>query len=219
MYISGQKTVGQCTYNIDSRYSTKIPTTLSPKGRIFMKIRDIPNFIDLPLVFKPDIVIHNSDESFTDALFQSIKHKVGKVYAVNCVTDKAIPIPLGFRDHQYTSHHIMKAVLAEPQPSRDIKCLVNFLIATNVPVRQKAFDFFKNNPLCLVQDYVNYEFRKSMTFTDAETQTRRVAFYRTLRTCEFAICPPGTGIDTHRIYDCILCGVIPIVLTSPLVRL
>jgi hypothetical protein len=219
MYISGQKTVGQCTYNIDSRYPTKVPPALSPKGRIFMKVCDIPAFIRLPLLFKPDVVVHNSDESFTEQLYNSIKHKAGNVYAVNCVTDNAIPIPLGFRDHQYTSHHIIKSVLAEPQPSRDIKCLVNFLIATNSPVRQAAFDFFKDNPACLVQDYVTYNTGKSFAFTDPETQSKRVEFYRSLRKCEFAICPAGTGIDTHRVYECILFGVIPIVLTSPLDRL
>jgi hypothetical protein len=35
-----------------------------------------------------------------------------------------------------------------------------------------------------------------------------------LSTCKFAICPPGNGIDSHRIWECYYLDVIPIVLKS-----
>ena len=139
-----------------------------------------------------------------------------RIFAVNSVTPNGIQLPLGFRDHQYTSHHIMTSILSEPPVERVIKCLVNFLISTNSKIRQPVFDYFKDKSFCTVQDYVNYNFVKSLMHSDSETMSHRVNFYRTLKRTKFAICPQGTGIDTHRVYECILFSVIPIVITSPL---
>jgi hypothetical protein len=89
------------------------------------------------------------------------------------------------------------------------------LIGTNPGERQAVYDLFKNNPHCLVQhDYMHYQ--KSMHFQDDDNQRRRLEFYRTLKRCKYAICPQGTGIDTHRVYECVNLGVIPIVRSSPL---
>jgi len=217
MLISGEAVAEQCKWNIDNRYPIRVWSLLpQTDDRIFMKVDDIPTFLAMKHTALLDIVIHNSDEAFTPELYNKLKPFARKIYAVNCVTPGVIPIPLGFRDHQYTSHHVITSVLKEPTPPRDIKCLVNFLIATNTLARQKAFDHFKNNPACLVQDYITYDPKKSFAFKSPETAQKRVNFYRTLKRCEFAICPPGTGLDTHRIYECILFGVIPIVLSSPL---
>jgi hypothetical protein len=217
MLISGEAIVEKCKWNIDSRYPIRVWSLVPNTGdRIFMKVSDISTFIGMAPTALLDVVVHNSDEPFTEELYNKLKPFARNIYAVNRVTSGAIPIPLGFRDHQYTSHHVITSVLKEPTRPKDIKCLVNFLIATNPPARQKAFDHFKSNSECLVQDYITYDPQKSFAFKSPETAQKRVDFYRTLKRCEFAICPPGTGLDTHRVYECILFGVVPIVLTSQL---
>jgi hypothetical protein len=55
--------------------------------------------------------------------------------------------------------------------------------------------------------------------SDSETMSHRVNFYRTLKRTKFAICPQGTGIDTHRVYESLLCGATPVVLRNPLSNL
>jgi FkbM family methyltransferase len=40
-------------------------------------------------------------------------------------------------------------------------------------------------------------------------------YLQNLANCKYAICPPGYGIDCHRIYECYIFDVIPIVLRSP----
>lgn len=221
MFISGQLIQSECRWNIDDRYPIRL-WVLSPMvregDRVFMKHCDIPKFIGYvkSLPVKVDAVIHNSDESFTDDDYERIKPYVRNVYAVNSVSSSVHKLPLGFRDHQYTSHFIMKSVSDEDEQPRTITCLVNFLISTNCQERQRAYDFFKNKPFCTVQDYITYDFGKSLNHTHPETMEKRADFYRTLKRTRFAICPPGTGIDTHRVYECIYFGVIPIVLSSPL---
>jgi hypothetical protein len=221
MFISGELFQQKCKWNIDNRYPIrkwKMFLEIKKGDRIFMKLNDIPSFLCLAKsIFVPlDIVIHNSDESFTQEMFNMLKPYARRIYAVNCLTPYAISLPLGFRDHQYTSHHTLKRVMAEPPVERSIKCLVNFLISTNPSIRQPVFDFFKDKSFCTVQDYTSYDYQKSLSHSDSETMQRRIDFYRTLKRTKFAICPQGTGLDTHRVYECIVLGVIPIVLSSPL---
>lgn len=221
MFISGQLIQSQCRWNLDDRYPIRkwmLSIMVNTGDKVFMKHSDIPKFIEYAklLPVKVDAVIHNSDESFTHETYELIKPFVQNVYAVNCVTPLATILPLGFRDHQYTSHHIMNSIADEPDVPRSILCLVNFLISTNIEARQKAFNTFKDQQFCTVQDYINYDFGKSLSHSLPETMEKRVEFYRTLKKTKFAICPPGTGIDTHRVYECIFFGVIPIVISSPL---
>ena len=58
-----------------------------------------------------------------------------------------------------------------------------------------------------------------MSFKDPETIQKRRNFYKTLKRTKFAICPFGTGKDTHRVYECLLFDVVPIVKTSFLDKL
>ena len=218
MFLSGAYYQEQCKWNLDNRYPIRRWSSvleLKTGDSVFLKVSDIPYFLSLHPIRPVSLVVHNSDESFTDELYFRVRPFVTEVSAVNCVTRYAKQLPLGLRDHQYTSHHVLRAVMAEPAVPRDVLCLVNFLIATNPGERQSVYDMFKNNSRCLVQhDYMHYQ--KSMHFQDADNQRRRLEFYRTLKRCKYAICPAGTGIDTHRVYECINLGVIPIVRSSPL---
>ena len=223
MYVSGELFQEKCRWNIDSRYPIrkwKLMLELKKSDRIFMKLNDIPFFISIvkslliPVPF--DLVIHNSDKPFTQQLYNELKPFARRIYAVNNECPYAITLPLGFRDHQYTSHHSLKSVIVEPPVERSIKCLVNFLISTNPSIREPVFNFFKDKSFCTVQDYTSYNYQKSLTHSDSETMQRRIDFYRTLKRTKFAICPRGEGLDTHRVYECVALGVIPIVMSSPL---
>lgn len=203
MFISGHFIQSKCRWNIDDRYPIRkwvLTIAVHPGDKVFMKHCDIPIFIKyakMLLPIKVDVVIHNSDESFTTDDYNQIRPYVQNVYAVNCVTPLAKQLPLGFRDHQYASHHVLKSVADEPEVPRTITCLVNFLISTNPSVRQKAYDYFKDKSFCTLQDYTTYDFGKSLNHFLPETMEKRVEFYRTLKRTKFAICPQGTGIDTH----------------------
>jgi hypothetical protein len=221
MLVSGQLIQQVCEWNIDPRYSIRkwvFKHEVKNGDRVFMKLDQIPYFINIvsQLTNKVIAVIHNSDTSFTDDMLAAINPYVLKVYAVNCITDRAIRLQLGFRDHQYTSHHIIKKIADEPELPRTIKCLVNFLISTNKTLREPVFDMFKDKAFCTVQDYTQYSYPQSLDHSNTETMEKRAQFYRTLKQSKFALCPQGEGMDTHRVYECILFGVIPIVVSSPL---
>jgi len=218
MFLSGHYFQQKCKWNLDNRYPIRKWSSIFELARgdsVFLKVCDIPQFVAMRLPKNVELVVHNSDESFTDELYEFVKPYVTKVSAVNCVTKRATQLPLGLRDHQYNSHHVLSAIINEPEVPRDILCVVNFLIQTNTSERQYVYDLFKDNKLCSVDHGYMY-YSKSFAFNDEETQTRRVDFYRKLKRSKYALCPAGTGIDTHRVYECIYLGAIPIVKTSPL---
>jgi hypothetical protein len=221
MFLSGHHFQKQCKWNLDNRYPLRIWGPLNPVKHgdsVFLKVSDIPYFIRNHPGILVSLIVHNSDESFTDNLYARVKSYVTDVSAVNCVSRHAKQIPLGLRDHQYASHHILRSVINEPEVPRTTLCLVNFLISTNPAERQAVYEMFKNNQHCLVQDqYIHFHTpNKTIRFSDPEIQRIRLEFYRTLKRCNYALCPPGTGLDTHRVYECIHLGVIPIVRSSPL---
>jgi len=220
MFLSGHHFQQTCRWNLDNRYPLRIwgpLNTVKHGDSVFLKVSDIPYFIRNHPGILVSLIVHNSDESFTDNLYARVKPYVTDVSAVNCITRHAKQIPLGLRDHQYASHHVLRAVMSEPPVPRTTVCLVNFLISTNPLERQAVYEMFKNNRHCLVQhEYMTYDKMQSLNFSHPETQRRRVEFYRTLKGCKYALCPPGTGLDTHRVYECIHLGVIPIVRSSPL---
>ena len=213
MYISGQFFHAQCQWNLDDRYPIVFQKDyISTDDKVFMKMSDIPLFLSSS-VKNVDIIIHNSDETFEQIHYEQLKNNVNTIYSVNCnvVAVNVVQIPLGFRDDMYTSHSVMKNEYGCNKP---ILCLVNFLIATNTTERQKVHDLFSEKSFVTVQDYYKYDFQKSLQHNDTDTQSIRKTFYETLSKTKFAICPPGTGQDTHRVYECLFYGVVPIVKSS-----
>jgi hypothetical protein len=52
-----------------------------------------------------------------------------------------------------------------------------------------------------------------------KNETNFESYLDNLSSYKYAICPPGNGIDSHRIWECLYLNVIPIVLRSPFTEL
>ncbi len=222
--VTGNSFKDLCKYNLDDRYPL-IPydDTLNEGDRVFLKVKDITNFIMKPPPKKLTLIVANNDETFNDHYMGLVKPYVTEVYAVNSSAKGAIQIPMGFRDSQYTPHKVMYDIEAEPSQERDILCLVNFLMATtNLRVtaeesrgeRQRALDAFTGKDWATISDYIKYDFYKSMDHSAEDIKQKRLDYYRQLKKTKFVICPPGAGMDTHRIYESLFFGCIPVIKTS-----
>jgi len=221
--ITGQAFHDLCKYNLDDRYPIKKYDNVKEDDLVFLKVRDITSFVMNPPGKKVRLVVANNDETFTDHYMGLVKPYTTEVYAVNSSAEGAIQIPMGFRDSQYTPHKVMFDIKNEPGGERNILCLVNFLMATtNLTVtskesrgeRQRALDAFTGKDWVSISDYIKYDFGKSLNHSDEETQRRRVEYYQQLKKTKFVICPPGAGMDTHRVYESLFFGCIPVVKTS-----
>jgi len=216
--LSGAAFKAECKYNLDDRYKIiPIDDKLEEGDRVFMKMGDIHTITDTPPSKKITLVIHNTDETFDDNMMEEVKPYVVGVYAVNCSAKDAKQIPLGFRDDQYTPHKVLHDVLNDTSKSseKEILCFVNFNLDTNGGERTTAMNYFKEKPWATLNEaYMKMKGHNAISYHAPKIQDMRVEFYTTLKKTKFVICPPGNGRDTHRVYETLFYGAVPVIKTS-----
>lgn len=116
----------------------------------------------------------------------------------------ALPLGLGATSDPVTlSHDQIVAGRTQGIP-RNKWLYVNFRPETNASVRQPIFDYFA-------------QFSESESWITMEKGVASVGnkgFLQQLLTHRFVLCPPGNGVDTHRMWETLAAGAIPVVLRS-----
>ncbi len=160
------------------------------------------------------LITHNSDcSSFTQSFYQKTlvqdvieMRNLVKWYACNlseCGFGKIEPIPIGFEN---TRWHPKK---------RDILKRVKEEFDQN-PVQRSLTPFACFNPKTYPQERENLQHLINGGYIDANSANcvngvRYEEYIRNLFTHRFCLCPRGNGIDTHRMWEALYCGCIPIV--------
>jgi hypothetical protein len=210
-YISGEAFKNICKYNLDDRYTLiPIDSNLKENDRVFIKQSDIDALIKANPAKKVTLVVHNTDETFDDVQMDRVRQYANKVYAANSSAKDAIQMPLGFRDDQYTPHKVLDE--QKNSEKRDILCLLNFSIGTGNNERSDALNAFKDY-IWAVKNTNNTP-GLHLEHNNNETINLRKEFYKTLNKTKFVICPFGAGKDTHRVYEALFFGAIPIIKSS-----
>lgn len=142
-------------------------------------------------------IVHNTDRSFGHAELQSLLPHALHVYAINTTVThpKLTPIPIGFVDRQLPLLPGFKGGSSE----RTIDVYMNFLDGTNIAKRSECRRALANDP----------RVTRAEGLSVAE-------YFIDLGRSKFVLCPEGTGIDTHRVYESLFCGATPVVLHSSL---
>jgi len=114
--------------------------------------------------------------------------------------------PIGITDYcGYSPWHLIigdtgkfKSYIDEQPRTQKNLVLMNFNDSTSFPVRSHVRSLFKN-----------------MTFVTADPFSQNAAGYaryvKGLRSHVFCLAPRGKGIDTHRLWECLYAGCIPVV--------
>lgn len=199
-FISGYFYHKLCDWSVCPRYEQKFDVrNIKENDLVFLNIDYIEDFVNYLSLNTPKnkfiLVTQNSDRDFTETMFNSVEKFTNKILAVNSSvsSSKMIKTPLGFNDHS-------TEVLENEDFSFNHKenfVYVNFQ-THHQPDRPKCLNYFKQF------DWVEVE-NGLLPLKD---------YYNKLRTFKYSICPRGTGVDTHRIYESLLYGVIPLVKTS-----
>jgi hypothetical protein len=123
-----------------------------------------------------------------------------RIYAINTVVKhaKVTTIPIGFVDRQLPFLESFRL----PDVPRDIDIYLNFTTGTNVEKRSACLRAFEQDSRVV------------------RAPSKSVPeYYADLCRSKFVLCPEGTGIDTHRVYESLLCGATPVVLRNSLSHL
>ena len=204
--ISGKSFSEKCKWVFDPRYPDRPMfqyNQAKPGDWIFVNgdylghlVSGLPFLVVKRFVF----VIHNTDRSFGPQELRGLLPHSQHIYAINTtvVHPSLTTIPLGFVDRQLPFLGSFKQTY-EP---RDIEIYQNFTTVTNAQKRNECAQAFKDDPRVV----------------------RRVGlsvpeYYTDLCRSKYVLCPEGTGIDTHRVYEALFCGATPVVLRNSLSHL
>ena len=163
--------------------------------QLFSVIKNIDNFFI--------VVTHNCD---TNVDF-SPPPNVVKWFSQNVISydDRIEPIPIGLEnDRWFRGIHKKEKMCEKLKQSRNYRNLVymNFNISTNPDKRKIVFDTFRD---------------KSWVTSDIHNNGEHFDDYLdNIYNHKFVLCPEGNGIDTHRLWETLYMGSIPIVINSHL---
>lgn len=163
-----------------------------------------------PLFTQRLIVSGHSDYPIIDQI--ASRYPNSKWFSVNTQSSRVTGIPLGITNntdesplHRIYGNTLMMLEVA--QTPREIKNLV-------------YLNFSRFNPECFIPSYEFervplYEMLHSKPWVTCgqpvNTFEGRKEFLKEIRNHEFVLCPRGNGVDTHRLWETLYMGSIPIV--------
>lgn len=156
------------------------------------------------------LITHMSDYPI-DAIKFSLKPKcIKKWFAENAIYNhpNLISIPLGLENHigkskgKFTNHKWLEENIQKLKNNlKNYSLYCNWNSNTN-PIRKQIISIIKSKNLPITEEYgLNYE-----------QYCENMSHYK------FIICPPGNGVDTHRFWEALYLGCIPIVLKHRIYR-
>jgi len=201
--ISGKAFSELCQWVIDPRYPERAAFSYvasRDKDWVFINGDYINKFLsDVPFLSTKRfyLIIHNSDLPFTEEKFQLLRKHIYHVFAINTTFQhpRVTTIPIGFADNQLD----FLQSFTPTQCQRDIDIYLNIKLHHNPEKRGACIAAFEGNERVFRRERVTVP-----------------EYYSDLCRSKFVLCPEGTGIDTHRVYESILCGATPVVLRNSL---
>lgn len=201
--ISGKAFSELCKWVVDPRYPNRTEFSYSAsqdKDWVFVNGDYMDRFLNaMPIITTKRyfLIIHNTDRSFTEQMVDRIRRYVYHIYAINTVVShpRVTTIPIGFMDNQLDFLSTFHPTTQE----RDIEIYLNFKPHHNFEKRTECIRAFEGNPQVVTRDRVTVP-----------------EYYSDLCRSKYVLCPEGTGIDTHRVYEALLCGATPVVLRNSL---
>lgn len=144
------------------------------------------------------LITSQSDFSITKKVFKNRPVSITQWYAVNVAfkNECLIPIPLGLANN-YSSKNIRINDLKNfkfEEVDKENKLYINLRKSTNFKERENIENLFTNKDWVVIKE-------PNLSIND---------YIRDLNTYKFIFCPWGNGTDTHRIWEALYCGSIPI---------
>ena len=142
------------------------------------------------------VISSQSDRKITKNLFNQMPKCVSSWYTTNVVykTDSLTPIPLGIAPYRNSKSAIIDDFFdLDFQQTKKKFLYLNFNLNTNYFHRIKTINY--------AQKVFNIQLVEDKNYQD---------YLSSLALHQFSISPWGNGIDTHRFWEALYCGTIPI---------
>ena len=201
--ISGKSFAEKCQWVFDPRYPDRAAFTYGSAHDgdwVFVNGDYLPHLrLQFPVTRTKlfTFIVHNTDRTFGESELAMLLPHANHVYAINASVQhpSLTLIPLGFVDKQLP----LLPAFSGGSSERTIDVYMNFLDCTNSVKRAEC--------------------RAALAGDARVTRAEGLSvpqYFADLGRSKFVVCPEGTGMDTHRVYESLLCGATPVVLHSPL---
>ena len=144
------------------------------------------------------LITHQSDIEINDRIYSKKPKAISRWFSVNVAVEKKdlYSIPIGFANEYYRKN-INPNIYGRNKQStnKSNHIYVNFNPNTNYLERQKILNTYKDN-----KDFVIVT--KNLEMGDYKDDLEKY---------KYVLCPPGNGIQTHRLWEAMYFGSIPVV--------
>jgi len=194
-------------------YSDRRPrpnTRFRAGDSVFCKIEQVPKLFERLRMSRRRVILVSgeSDLPCDERLQRFLPPQVAFWFSTNVTSPHprvaAIPLGIGRPGDPVTASEEDLRAAFRPPAERAGGLYVNFRPETNPAVRGPAFDHFRG-------------LSRSgwVTFREPGACADRQAFLGEMTAHRFVLCPPGNGVDTHRFWETLVTGGIPVALRSP----
>ena len=173
------------------------------------------NAVALPYNGKSSVIVvghsdYEVNDNHLDALNSISNGSLKYVFCVNgnSRSEQMVPLPLGITNdcadspiHRVLGNLEQMKLVSEMSIVKTNKVYLNINPSTYEGERKRVLEIFKDMP------YVTYE-KPECSFDG------RKAYLKRIKEHDFVLCPRGNGIDTHRLWETLYMGSIPIVVYS-----
>lgn len=166
---------------------------------LFFHLKKISNLKNITLISS------ESDKPVNKKLFNKKPDFVERWFSTNILYEDSslISIPLGLAN-SYSKKNINKQNLENIEflkfdKQKQFKMLINFRVNTNFSERRKIYDKFKNFDWVVVDSPEN-------TIEN---------YIQKIKENDLVMCPWGNGIDTHRVFETLYLGAVPVIKYHP----
>jgi hypothetical protein len=177
---------------------------------VFCKIDEVLRLFEQLRLTRRRIVLVTGEGDFPcDAFRQSfLPANVGHWFATNvtCAHPRVTAMPLGLGSPSLSTTLKADEIVAARNEGMERSgwLYVNFRPETNPGQRQAAYEHFEK--MAAFSDWISFE-------QPSEKGTNEW-FLKSLVSHRFVLCPAGNGVDTHRMWEVLLAGAIPVVKKS-----
>ena len=148
------------------------------------------------------LITHQTDIDISDKLEQKLPKNFIHWFGINknTISEKVISIPIGIAGN-FSDKNLQIKDFDENKiknfdlSSKELKIYLNFQKNTNSAERELAMDVLKKSDKCFISN----------------PNLPKAKYKEDLERFAFILCPWGNGYDTHRVWEALYCGSIPIV--------
>lgn len=206
-FITGEKIQQLCDQIINDCDIDNINGEFDNKRLIYVNGHSLKLLCNKFKYFKNKFVLisHNSDANIDDSYLEYFNdEKLIALYAQNtiCTHPKVNFIPIGIANSKWDHGNlsILEKIVNETIHFKPNSFYFYFSLQTNIIARQKCYI-----ELC----------KKGLKWDISRNYEE---YLREMKRYEYIICPEGNGIDTHRYWEAIYLGRIPVVINSPFIQ-